>query len=52
MTDERMKSGGNLNEDWGKETLKDWEEKMNDIGAGVKLTEDEYIKLRKEGKIN
>lgn len=39
-------------QEWDEETQRDWEEKMDDIGPGVKLTEKEYIKLRKEGKIN
>ena len=39
-------------EKWDKETQADQDRKMADIGKGEKLTMDEYLRLRKEGKIN
>ena len=41
-----------VSDDWDKETRKDWEEKMSEPVKFKKITEEEYKRLKSEGKLN
>lgn len=41
-----------VSEEWDEETQKDWQEKMSEPVKFIKITEEEYKRLKEEGKLN